>query len=232
MDVAKRAPASIAMFALLTMVGLASVIRTLAQGWGMWRADDDVMVWLVPGGLLTVGSVTWCMGIATVGQANPRIPRAQDGNVVLQAPESMHRSASVALVGVLLLAVGSIPSVVGGLSTDEVPMNAYRWALLAALLAVFLVILLAVAFVWRVTGIRFVGDHQGLRWDRLLKPSRVAVPWTNIRRLESGRFLSSGWVVVKNDGRKLLPMAFDPFVPISADATSRLTAEIESLRPV
>jgi hypothetical protein len=230
---AERAPIWIAIFALLTLVGMASVIRVSIVAWSMWKAGDHVLIWLVPGGLLMVGSITWCMGIATVHQAYPRSPQAHDGSLVLQAPESMRRSASMAVVGALLLGIGSVPSVAGGLSTDEVPMTAYRWTLLAALLAVFLGILMAVAFIWRVTRIRFVGDHHGLSWDRIVKPTRLTVPWANIDRLERrGGSLTARWTVVTNDGRELLPMAFDPSVPMSPVAASRLALEIEALRPV
>lgn len=224
-------PLLLGIFALVLLVGIVSMVRAVFEGWDMWRNGIRETVWILPGGLLIGGSLAWSLLIILQRQAHPRIPRPSHGSISLETPTSMRRASIVALLGLALMAVGTVGVVARGTSSSEVPMTAYRWLLVVALLAVFFGLLLILAAYGRLARVRFVADHKGLAWNGLLRQTRIELPWMNIKRIElQGRWLQRT-VVVTEDGRTLHPILWDPSIPMSRDAAGRVVAEIEGLRP-
>lgn len=225
----RPSPALLTLLGVLVIVGLLSMGRILIDAWAMWQDGIRVPVLIVPGLLLVSGSLTWALGSIILQEAHPRIPSARDGEIVLQGPTSLRRASTAGLIGLALLGVGSVVFVVTrGVRTDEVPMTTYRWLLLVGFVALLLALSLVLVFLWRVVRGRFVANRRGLSWDRPFKRGRIEVPWGDIERIEPrGRLLTTRLVVVTD--RKLKPTAYNG--PISKDATRRLVAEIERLRP-
>jgi hypothetical protein len=234
MDAPERPSAILlAVHALLLVAIVAGMVSVVSTAWAIRTEEFDEMLWLVPGMLVIGGTLAWIDGIILIRQMRPGTPRRHEDRIVLEAPRSMRRATTAGLVGLVLLGAATSGILTHWVYTGETPMTSFRWLLFSALIAVFLGLTMILALGWRVVRGSFVADGRGLSWDRLLRRGRIEFPWSAIQRLElRGRWLfTTRWVLVQRDGEAKLPIAFDPTIPMSRPAVSKLVQEIEALRP-